>query len=248
MALFSEDELKSTELPIDVEPVKEKKEKPKPEARIVPVTISESGSLEFRNQNELSASAKFAIAAKIAPDHLRKEGPEAVAAAMVFCKQHNLPLSAMAKLAYIRGRITVFGTLYLALAQKHKDFGEMQLFFLNEKQEQICMAAKNLNDDVWACVIRAKKKKDTDWTEFFFTKDEAKKAGLFKNDVYNKYLKDMLYHRTKQRMIDAFYASAVEGVEYYEAGLEYDEPKEVGPSLSEKLGLVKPSEDKDGHS
>lgn len=227
-----------TEVIKDAMKEEEKKQDAAKPSNTVLVGISEGGAFEFRNQTELSASAKFAIAAKIAPEHLRKEGPEAVAAALVFCKQHNLPLSAMGKMAYIRGKVQVFGTLYMALAQRHKDFGEMRIFFVDKDHKEICFANKNLDSDVWACVISARKKKDTLWSEFFFTRKEAETAGLFKNAVYKSYLKDMLYHRTKQRMVDAFYASAVEGIEYYEANIEYDAEKEVGQSLNEKLGLT----------
>lgn len=223
---------------------------PQPQAnQMVLVSIDKQGVVGFKNQIELSQAASFVIQMKLAPDHLRKEGKEMVMAALTLCRQYGLPLSALNEIAAIKGKVGVFGSLVTALAQRHPEYGDLKVQYVNEKQEVICLANKNLKDDVWACVISVRKKGADEWNEYFFTRDEAKTAGLLSNNTYQKYFKDMSFHRAKFRAMQTEYASALKGIESAE-NLSYEAAvKDVSPAeeMNIKLGLRKGPESNEQH-
>lgn len=205
----------------------------------VVVKIDRSGVMDFKNQIELGTAAKFLMQIKLAPKHL--ETVEQVMSAMTLCRQYRLPASALNEIAVIKGKVGVFGHLMTALAQRHPDYGDMKVQYVDEKQDLICLKNKNLNAPVWACVISIKKKSAEDWNEYFFTKEEAKTAGLLGNTTYDKYLKTMLYHRAKANALLTEYASALKGIESAENLIYDNEAREVNPlsELNERLGLTK---------
>lgn len=210
-----------------------------PQAVQAVVSFNENGVVDFKNQSDLVSAAGLLIKTSLVPDHIKKDGIPAVMSAIAFCKQHSLPYSAMNEIGYVKGKLGAFGSLYTALAQKHPLFGETVVIYVDEQMNEICLANKNLNAEVWACVIRVKKKGDELWHEYYFTKYEAKTAGLLSNNTYQKYLKSMLYHRAKKRAYDTEYASALNGVESMELLIQERDIKDVSPlaSLNERLGL-----------
>ena len=225
----------------------------KAETKEVVIRVGDSGNFEFDNQIELSRAAQLAIDLSLVPQKLIDAGgKKAAAAALVMCKQFGLPMKAMNEMGWIEGNLTVYGSLYWALCERHPEYGEHEMFWLDKDQNRICSDNKNLNAEVWAAVIKVKKKGATIWNEYFFTLDEAKTAELYppmKNEWVNKqktgkkientnspwwkYIKDMLMHKVKKRMGDANYSSALNGVIYHEDALEHltggDDPKDVTP-------------------
>lgn len=215
------------------------------------VPIDKDGVMGFSNQVELGSAARFAITMQLAPDHLRKNKDGSanivgVMAALMMCKQRNLPMSAMNDMAFIKGKLQCYGKLTTAFCETHPEYGEHITYFINEKQDIICLDNKNLKDVPWACVVRARKKNQTDWREFVFSVDDAEQAGLLTKNTkpdsgWIKYLKDLLYNKVKNRFQGEFYASSLVGVNHYDfSESSYNqEPKEVGPSLAEKLESMK---------
>lgn len=214
--------------------------KPAAQAPTILVKIDKEGVVNFGNQIELSQAASFIIQMKLAPEHLRKDGKEVVMAALTLCRQYRLPLSALNEMAAIKGKVGVFGTLMTALAQRHPDFGEMKVQYINEEQSVICLANKNLKDSVWACVISIRKQGSNEWNEYFFTKDEAQTAGLLGSNTYQKYLKDMLFHRAKARAFNTEYASALKGIESAENMTYEAQARDLSPveEMNKRLGLT----------
>lgn len=225
-------------------PVKETPELPAV-ANPVLVKLDKQGTLEFKNQIELGQAAALIIQMKLAPEHLRKEGKEAVMSALTLCKQYQLPITALNELAYIKGKIGVFGHLMTALAQRHPLYGEMVVQYITKEQEIICLKNKNLEKPVWACVISIQKKGSPNWNEYFFTETEAKTAGLLGNATYGKYLKDMLFHKAKSRAYHTEYASALKGIESAEVLIHEAQVVESGPvdKMNERLGLTSSSQE-----
>lgn len=206
----------------------------------VVVSFKEDGLVHFKNHNELTVAAKFLLHIKLAPEHLTKLGVEAVTSALIFCQQRNLPYSAMNEIGVVKGKAGAFGSLVTALAKRDPNYGEMVVLYVNEKMEVISLENKNLKDDVYACVIRIKKKNSDVWSEYYFTKDEAKTAGLLSNNTYQKYLKDMLYHRAKFRAMKTEYPDSLEGVESYEILTEEADVRDVSAAddINKRLGLI----------
>lgn len=214
-------------------------EKKEIEKKSVMIPIDEVGSLDFSNQLELSSAAQMLIKLKMAPEQLRKEGIEAVMSAMLLCKQFNLPVKAMNEMAFIKGKLTCYGSLVTTLAERHPDYGDKEEFFLDEQQKRICSENNNLNAPVWAAVVKVKRKSSNIWNEFYFTLDEARQADLLGNSTWTKYRKEMLAHKARSRAFRATYASTLNGVNYHEDLIEaLEEPKDVSPkssTLNEKL-------------
>lgn len=199
------------------------------------VVFDEKANLEFKNNEELSLAVTYMAANKMIPDHLKKEGMAACIAAVTSCKQFSLPFSAMNEMAYIRGKITFFSSLITALAERDPDYGDLKVFYIDKENNEISFANKNLNAEVYACVVQIKKRNSSVWNEFYFTMDEAINAGLTSNNTYKKYPKDMLFHRAKKRAFDTCYANAMKGVYSYELEKEYTEIKDVTENKADKL-------------
>ncbi len=207
--------------------------KPKTEANTNEITISKEGALNFENQSQLAASARLIMRMKLAPDHLVKDGIEAVMSALMFCKQFNLPLKAMNQMAYIKGKLTCFSFLIVTLAERHENYGEFEEFFLDDKQEVRCAKNKNLNVPAWAAIYRVKRKGSSVWNEYKFTMDDAKTAGLLSNPSWQKYPDDMMMHKSRSRALNANYASAINGAEYYEdIAPDLENIREANPTAS----------------
>jgi hypothetical protein len=196
------------------------REKPEKTDAVNIVPIDEKGLLTFSSQIELGRAASIAIQLELAPDHLRKEGRAAVGAAMILCKQYNLPQKAMNQMAWIKGKLTCFGSLVTALAERHPMYGEKQEFFVDEVGEKICSANKNLKAKPWAAVVQIKKRESDVWTEYYFTYDDVEVAGLAKNakpeSAWSRYFRDMMMHKARSRALRSEYASALEGIDYHE--------------------------------
>lgn len=198
------------------------------EKRQVIVSIGKQGALDFHNQTELASSARLMIKMRMAPDSLSREGLEAVMSALLFIKQFNLPVSAMNELGYVKGKLTVFGSLFTALAERHELYGEKEEFFITKEGDRISSDNKNLVTGVpFAHVMKVKRKDASVWNEYFFSIDDAEKAGLLTKNTkpdsgWVKYTKDLLYHKNKNRALKSNYASALNGIIYHE---------DVAPSL-----------------
>lgn len=210
------------------EQLKKESQKKEESKALTPVVIemTEQGSMKFSNQNELASVARMMIKLSLAPQHLRNDGPEAVASALVMCRQFNLPDTAMNEMSYVKGKLTVFGSLVTALAEKHPEYGEMESYFIDEKCEKICVENKNLKTAIpWAHIRRVRKKNSTVWNEYFFSVDDAQQAGLLTKTTkadsgWVKYTKDLLSHKTKARAYRENYSSALNGINYHEDVVE----------------------------
>ncbi len=200
----------------------------------VVVAVDQYGNYTFSNQIELRRATDMMIKTSMAPDHLIREGFEAVAAAMVLCKQFGLPQKAMNQMAFIKGKLTCYGSLVTAIAQKHRKYGEKREFYVDDKIEEICVANKNLKAKVFAAVVQIKKRGEQHWTEYYFTIDDAIDANLINEKTkpdsgWRRYFKDLLMHKARKRALSAEYASALEGIEYHEDVVEafVQQPRDV---------------------
>lgn len=190
----------------EVEPI-EKQEAPKTTNSIA---ISDAGELFASTDVELIKAVGRYRKMGLVPQQLDNDAK--AAGAILYAKQLGFnPLSVWGQIACIHGKFCCFGSLFTSLAKRDPEFGEDQVFFLDIEQKQICMENKNLDKDVWACVVRTRKKGSQVWNEFFFTVDDAKAAGIFRN-VWTKYTKDMLFYKSIARAYRAMYPLALQGV------------------------------------
>lgn len=208
---------------INSEAMPQAKQQPETATKIL-VPLDENGIPKFENHLELSNAAAWAMQkTNVVPEHLKKHGASAVMAALMVLKQRKWPITAMNEMGWINDKITIYGSLYTATAEMHPEYGKKREFFLDEKQTVISAENKNLNAEAWAAVVQIKRKNSDDWVEYFFTMDDAKKAGIIRN-VWKTYPRDMMMHKARARAMRAEYASALHGLEYHEDLIELDEP------------------------
>jgi hypothetical protein len=194
------------------------------------VKIDTKGIFEFSNHLELAQAASMMIEIKEAPDHLCKAGKKAVASALMLCKQMGLHQKSMNQMAFINGKLTCYGSLVTALAERHPKYGSKKDFFIDVNCDEICVKNKNIKAEVYAAVVQIKKLGDDHWSEYIFSVDDAKNANLIhdnikKDSAWFKYMKDMIMHKCNSRALKSNYASALEGINYHEDLVETLEQK-----------------------
>ena len=195
--------------------------------------IGSSGEIEASTISQLANSVAAYRKAGLIPKHLETNA-QAIGA-ILFCKQIGVPpLVGLGQVACIHGKFAAYGSLFTSLAQRDPDFGFDEIFYLDEKQDRICVQNKNLNEPAWACVVRTQKKGSPFINEFVFTMDDAKDAGIIRN-VWKTYPKDMLRWKALARAYRSTYPAALNGIMMAE-DLKTDwNPKDVSPKVDLNL-------------
>ncbi len=210
----------------EIKDVQEKQE-------ILALELNDTGEILAKTDVEMMTAIQRYIKLNLVPKQFKT--PYEAMGALLYCKQLGLPATAWSKVAHIHGTYTVFGSLFVAIAKRSPQFGEDRVYFIDDKQEKICLENKNLKNPVWACVVQTKKKDSKIWNEHFFTVDEAKAAGIFRN-VWTSYTKDMLYYKAVARSYKFNYADALHGVEMSEDSHTYEirdiQPEKVKVDLN----------------
>lgn len=237
-------------------PVPESTQPPQPTALIIkpdqtqnitkPVEImfDDQGCVIFHNHIELNNAVRWMLKQTkgTVPQHLVEAGPEAVTAGLLWCSQSNLPPSVLNECGWIKGRLTQYASLVSLLAERHPLWGDREVHFLDRAMEPILMANKNLDQPVWAAVVRIRKLHSEIWNEYFFTIDEAKTAGIYKGN-WLTYPKDMLFHKANARALRTEFASALKGIVYHEDLKEVFESKAPPAQLEHESGKVQSTDD-----
>lgn len=185
--------------------------------RKVEVVTSDSGVLLPRNFDEAWRLADMYKQSGILPKAY--DTTQKVMTGMQYALELGLkPLTSLSKIAVIHGTPSVFGDLPLSLAQSKGLVESIDEYWIDKDGKKICAANNNLTAEVFAAVCIMKRKGDPIPIETFFTKDEANKAGLFKNAVWTSYTKRMLRYRARSQALKDKFPDALNGL----AIAEYD--------------------------
>ncbi len=209
---------------------------------------NEKGVAKFEDHNQLSQVAALYMQTKLAPDHLIKEGKGAVMSAIAMCRQYQIPDTCMNEMCYIKGKLTTYGKLVTALAERHPEYGDRRDFFITKEGDEICTKNKNIaTGKPYCAVIQIKKKGSEVWNEYTFSIDDAIKAKLLNDKevstkekwqeaTWTKYVKDMMWNKANARALGANYASALKGVNYHEDLKEvFENIRDVSPKSNSNL-------------
>lgn len=120
---------------------------------------------------------------------------------------------ALNNIAIIHGKMCIFGELPGALAEQTKEVAEKAVYVVDKEYSKICIANKNLTAEIYAavCVIQRKGRSKK---EFFYTVDEARKAGQLPaaaSSPWTKHLKVMLIRKAMAQAIKFEFADAMIG-------------------------------------
>lgn len=143
-------------------------------------------------------------------------------------------------MAFIKGKLAIWGELPGTLAQRTGDVQSKDLFLITKEYIKICFENKNLNAPVWGAICQLQRKGHKP-IEFFYTLDEATKAGQYppkKRDgspnpdsPWEKHFKIMLMRKAQAQAVKFIFPEALVGVPIAE--YDFDEApdlREVGPS------------------
>lgn len=180
------------------------------EKKPVEMSLSETGTFALN-----SIDSQLAYASSLMSKGLISEtykNPSQVVLAIQQCKVMGIdPIVGLRQSYVIGGKPAFFGDLPLAVVQKSGYLEMIEEFFVDDKLEKICFDNKNITSNVYAAFCRVKRFGDSSVLESFFTVDEAAKAGLFKNQTWNKYTKDLLMYRTRGRALRAKFPDCLAG-------------------------------------
>jgi hypothetical protein len=132
--------------------------------------------------------------------------PERVLVAFQLCRELNLPfMSSVGKIMVVNGTPAIWGDLPLALAYRSKQMEQYQEVF-EEKDGKPYASTCTVKRKGMEVIVRR------------FTVDDARAAGLFRNDIWAKYTKRMLQCRARAWALKDALADVLMGVSI----LEYD--------------------------
>jgi hypothetical protein len=148
------------------------------------IALGERG-LAFENAGELYRMSDAFVKGGVAP-----RGTTAGGAMAALLKGRALGLdevTALTNITVVNGRVTIGGSLILALVRKHHACAELAYRWEGEGNTR-------------AAIIRARRIDERDATETRFGWDDAVRAGLASKDCYRAYPDDMLLWRAAARM------------------------------------------------
>jgi hypothetical protein len=137
------------------------------------------------------------------------------------------PAKVMQYLCIINGTVCFYGDFIKAVCDATGEVEDYLVYNLNEKQEIISMDNKNLDHEVWAVVVKAKRR-GRSLNEYYFTMKDAENAGLLKKQgPWQNYPSTMLLRRTVQKAMRFEFPDALLGAGF----AEYDH--NVAPDLKD---------------
>lgn len=194
-----------------------------------------TGAIVVRDNAELMRMIRMMMKGMAFPKSLDTED-KIIAAWQVAASLKIPPAVAMQNMAVINGSVCIWGQLPKALAEATGELEDYKLILIDEQQQEISLANKNLNSEVWGAVVQVKRRGRTK-NEYYFTLPEAKAAGLLnKSGPWKDYRKVMLSRRAIGQAIKFEFPDAVMGV-----GIaEYDQNeapdlKDVTPPAKQRV-------------
>lgn len=157
--------------------------------------VNQTQKYDPSNLSELFKWSKAIIGSSLVPSHISK--PED--AVLVVQQGRELGISALASLNNIyvvKGKPTISAKLCVALVQQSPD---CEYFMCTETTPD-------------RAVYKTKRKNNPEPQEYTFTREMAKTAGLFSNNVWKQYTDVMLRHRCAKYLADMVYPEVTSGL------------------------------------
>lgn len=180
------------------------------------IALSDKGIALPKSMEEEFRLAKAYLTGGLLPKHYTK--PEQIMTAIQFARELGLkPLSALSEIAIINGKPVLYGTLPLALVYRSGFLESIEEVYVDAKGMQI--GVEDSATEIFGAVCRVRRKGMPSPKVTYFTLDDAKKANLFKNEVWKMYTRRMLQCRARAQALKDLFPDALNG-----AGLEgYDD-------------------------
>lgn len=187
-----------------------------------------------KDNTEMIRIIKVFMHGKAIPKSLDTEA-KVIAAWQMAASLKVPPAIAIQNMAFVNGTISLWGELPRALALATGEVEDFVLRRIDKDHNVICLANKNLNAEPWGSVLNIQRKGHSE-NEFYFTMNDAKRAGLdTKNGPWQNYRPVMVDRRLIAYGVKMIFADALMGLTI----AEYDHHQ--APDLMD----VTPSETKE---
>ena len=185
-------------------------EKPKALVNVI------NGDMVAENPEGVLKVASMHMRSGMLPKHYNTV--EKVVSAMTLAKEMGLkPLSALRQIAVINGSPSLYGDLPLALAMNSDQFEYIREYYIDEKQDEILPANKNITAKIFGAVCITKRKGAPHEHVTWFTLEDKVRAGL-NSPVWKSYERIMLKYRARSINLKDNFPECINGV----AIAEYD--------------------------
>ncbi|HET6497123.1 MAG TPA: hypothetical protein VM285_17455 [Polyangia bacterium] len=171
------------------------------------VTTATPGLLAPQNIEELFKFAEITSRSALVPEQYRGKPGDIVVAVQIGAELGVSPMQALANIAVINGRATIWGDLVVAIAERSG-----QLEYLVEEWDA--------DSDGGTAVVRIKRRGKPEHLETFSMTD-AERAGLAKKQTYQQYPQRMCGWRAKSWAIRSQFADFMKGMAIREEVEEY---------------------------
>ena len=160
------------------------------------------------NKDELKIQAKELLSSGFLPAHIKNEN-QFIAIALKGMEVGMTPMQAISQINVIQGKPCISSEGMLALVFKNVPTASIVYQSLTNTE----------------CVIKARRDKDSEYSTFSFTLEDAKQAMLLGKDTWKKYPRDMLKARCITQMCRSLFPDAIAGISYTPEEISNDEVK-----------------------
>lgn len=184
--------------------VEEKQIQKKPQTNSIATDGWKPNAVSIDEQYRL---AKLYVQSKMLP--ARFNTPESAMVAMQFASEHfDKPLTAIRQIAVINGVPSFYGDLPLALVRGSGKCEKVEEYYVDFSGKKLSPPEVTL-ENLFGAVCKATRKDTKETIEICFSKDDAKRAGLYPNgsaaSPWSKHPKIMFKMRARgQALRDAF--------------------------------------------
>lgn len=164
------------------------------------------GDLMPRSWAEARELATFLSRAGMLPDHLKGNEHNTFLTILSGLELGISPLVACREIYFVKGKPNISSRLKVAMVRSSglcQDYEEVEVNVKRNSNGQITEGK---------AVVRGRRVGQERWTVKEFTIEDARAGDLFKNDVWNKYPKDMLLARANSRLCDDLWQDVTRGM------------------------------------
>lgn len=188
---------------------------PKEEARQAPVihkgsTVMavQNGVYTLESVEEQAKYAQFLIDKKLVSDTFKTSAQLIIA--IQFCKDLNLPNSALSNFYVINGRPAVYGDTLIGLVMGSGLVADKKITWFDEEGKEIKLPKKGTK--YFGCMVEYKRASHASYVPGVYTLDD-KDIAKPTNPVWIKFWKDMIWRRADIRAVKALFPDALRGIE-----------------------------------
>lgn len=234
-----------TETPEREEPAAKAAEAPKEAKPVTAVPVAlDRGVIAPRDASELNRTLEMLAKGNAFPECFDSPPKRLAAYNVARALMGDQWPIALNHLAYIKGKLMMYGELPGAIAQRTGDLQSKEMYLITKDYQRICIENKNLDAEVWGaqCTI---KRGDVS-NHFFYTLEEAIKAGQYPpkrrdgspnhDSPWEKHFKVMLMRKAQAQAIKFIFPEALVGVPIAE---DYDEAPDCVDVTPSKNDIAK---------